>query len=80
MRLSSVVRVAKVGQLLHDAEHAEAGAEMAIRMRDKVRATNFYRTARKLRSEAIALDPNCEAPAWAEDDALSNRLRGGRPQ
>ena len=54
----------KIDRLLHDAEHAESGAQMADMMRDRPNALLLYEKARKLRADALALDPKKEAPAW----------------
>jgi hypothetical protein len=66
-------RDAKVDQLLHDAEHAEAGAGFANRIGHHGEAANMVRKSIRLRDEAKALDPEMKAPAWAEDEAWQKR-------
>lgn len=54
----------KVDQLLHDAEHAESGGEMAARMNDEAAVNRLYAKWEGLIAEANKIDPEHKAPAW----------------
>jgi hypothetical protein len=66
-------RDAKVDQLLHDAEHAESGADFAKRIGHYGEAMKMADTAVRLRKEAAELDPEKQSPAWAEDEEWQKR-------
>lgn len=59
----------KVDRLLHDAARASGGAAFALRMGDGVNAKSLAKKAYRLYAEAILLDPDKTAPAWAEIEA-----------
>lgn len=55
---------AKIDQLLHDAEIAEAGAGIARTVEDFVVAHRLEDKAERLRGKARKLDPKRESRAW----------------
>lgn len=58
----------RVDRLLHDAEHAKAGATFAAMMHDDYNARQLANKSQNLLNEALALDPQHTAPAWSETD------------
>lgn len=56
----------QVDQLLHDAERAGSGAEMANMLGDNAAWGRLIKKRKRLIAEAVALDPERTAPAWKE--------------
>ncbi len=54
----------RVDQLLHDAERAFRGYEMAQRMNDVDNAGKLLLKAARLFEEALAIDPEGQSFAW----------------
>lgn len=82
-------RSERINRLLHDAEQAESGAWFAWRMARSVagdgpkavarrnehmeHAAGMDAKAKRLRAEALELDPERTDPAWREDEAWRHR-------
>ncbi len=56
-----------IDQLLHDADRAAGGADLARRMGDQAIARDLENKAIGLYEMALARDPQMTDPAWAED-------------
>lgn len=59
-------RNAKVDELLHDAEHADGGADFAAMMGDAASVASLRAKCARLVAEVLAIDPQRLAPAWKE--------------
>jgi len=56
----------QINQLLHDAEHADAGAAFATSLRDHESAARMLAKAQSLWDEAMKLDPKRSSHRWNE--------------
>lgn len=56
----------KLNELLHDAEHAEAGEVMARVMKDAAAVSRFRSKATRLVDKARKLDPQFNSRHWQE--------------
>lgn len=56
----------RVDRCLHEAEHAQSGAQMAEQMRDEYHARQLRNKRDNLIREALEVDPKRTAPAWEE--------------
>lgn len=64
-----------IDQLLHDAEHKDAGAEFARRIGHHEPAAEMEAERDDLIGQALALDPQREAPAWGETNLPLRQVR-----